>query len=95
MACYKELLIPVGTGVTAYTHRLLIEPSVQSSMASQNENVMLVVGVDYTATITQAVVVNFAALTAFQTAVKTLLTDSTINSLTLTPGAAVASITVA
>jgi len=95
MACYKELLIPVGAGATAYTHRLLIEPSVQSSQAAHNGTVMLVVGEDYTATVTIAAVVNFASLIAFQTAVKTLLTDSTINSLTLTPGAAVASITVA
>ena len=51
MACYKELLIPVGAGATAYTHRLLIEPSVQSSQAAHNGTVMLVVGEDYTPTV--------------------------------------------
>ncbi len=96
MACYKELVIPVAVGgATEYNHRLLIDTQCQSSMADHNNTSLLVTGADYVATITQAAVANYAALVAFQTAVKTLLTDSTINTLTLTPGAAVSEIEIA
>jgi hypothetical protein len=46
--------------------------------------VTLLLGVnDATVTITYAAVVNYASLIAFQDSVKTLLTDSTLNSVTL------------
>ncbi len=96
MACYKELVIPVNTGAaTTYNHRLLIDMQCQSSMADHNNVSLLVTGADYVATITQASVANYAGLVAFQSAVKTLLTDSTIDSLTLTPGAAITEIEIA
>jgi len=96
MACYKELVIPCSVGAaTEYNHRLQIDTQTQSSMADHNNVSLLVTGADYVATITQAAVANYAALVAFQTAVKTLLTDSTINTLTLTPGAAVTEIEIA
>jgi len=85
MACYKELVIPVNVGgATAYNHRLVLtDAMVQSSQATAN-GTSLVLGVnDATVTITYAAVANFASLIAFQNSVKTLLTDSTINSVTL------------
>ena len=85
MACYKELVIPVNVGgATFYNHRLVLtDAMVQSSQATHN-GVTLVLGVnDATVTITYAAVVNYASLIAFQNSVKTLLTDSTLNSVTL------------
>ena len=96
MACYKELVIPTHVGLaTEYNHRLQVDGRTQSSMADHNNVSLLVTGANYVATITQAAVANYAALVAFQSAVKTLLTDSTINTLTLTPGAAVTEIEIA
>ena len=86
MACYKELVIPVDVGAaTAHSHRLVMTDGfVNSSQAAANGATLIVqLSNDTTATITYAQVANYASLVAFQSSVKTLLTDSTINSVTL------------
>ena len=98
MACYKELTIAIaanGANNGAFTARLPLSSQAVVSQATGNATAMQIIDGDKTFSFTMAADTNFACRVALANSIKTLHTDSTIDTLVYANPTAITVLTVA